>query len=236
MKKVLFVFIIIGHFSLFAQEKKSPATINVKGISSVKLQPDEGILNLSTSFIGLDVNLALQGLDKKTKELMKQVIAAGLDEKEAKTINFQLNKNIVYRKNSSKDSGFVASHGLQVKFKYSKESLAKILNTFSQSKADYNLHFNFVISDSLKKQTEAFLMKLAVKDASNKANILAKEAGVSVKSIKSIEYGIIGQVPYYPMAKTRSMMAESSNDMGLEGFTPNDIELNDEVLIVWEIE
>jgi len=236
MRKKLTVIFFFTSLFLFAQEKKNAASINVKGTSNLKVQPDEGMLNLSASFIGLDVNQAMQGLDKKTKELTKQIIAAGLNEKDIKTTNFQLNKHSVYRRGVSKDSGFFATQSLQIKFKYSKENVAKILNSFAQSKSDYNMNFNFMLSDTLKKQTESNLIKLAVKDARYKANILAVEAGVKLKNIKSIEYGIIIQVPYYPMAKTRSMMADSNGETAMEGFTPDDLDLNDEVLIVWEIE
>jgi hypothetical protein len=39
------------------------------------------------------------------------------------------------------------------------------------------------------------------------------------------------------MTRTRGMMmAEDSGQGALQGFTPDDIELNDEVQIVWELE
>jgi uncharacterized protein YggE len=209
----------------------------VKGISNMKVQPDEGMLNLNAKYIGLDVSQAMQGLEKKTKELIKQIVASGLSEKDIKTINFQLNKHTVYRRGSTKDSGYFATQSLQVKFIYSKEKVAKILNTFSDSKADYNMHFNFMLSDTLSKQSEATLIKLAVKDAKVKANYLAAESGVKIKGIKAIDYGNASNNQPYPMAKTRGMMlAEDSAAGTMQGFTPNDIELSDEVLIVWELE
>jgi hypothetical protein len=209
----------------------------VKGVSNLKVQPDEGYLNLNASCIGLDVNQAMLGLEKKTKELIKQIIASGLNEKDIKTINFQLNKHSVYRRGATKDSGYFATQSLQIKFTYSKEKIAKILNTFSDSKADYNMYFNFMLSDTLRKQSEAVLIKIAVKDAKTKATTLSNESGVKIKSIKGIEYGIVANNQPYPMLKTRSMMMADENGQGaMQGFTPDDIELNDEVLIIWEIE
>jgi uncharacterized protein YggE len=222
---------------LHAQDKKSATTIAVKGFSSIKVTPDEGTLILSASFIGLDVNQAMQGLDKKTKELVKRIVASGLNESEIKTSNFQLNKHSVYRRGTAKDSGYFATQSLSVKFNYSKEKVAKILNNFSESKADYNMHFNFMLSDTLQKQTEIKLMKLAVKDAKDKATVLANAAGVSIKNIKSIEYGIVENGVSYPMYKTSSSMrADDVGQEAMQGFTPNDIDENKEVLIVWELE
>ena len=232
--KTIFTFLIaLICINTKAQENKIGASINVKGVSSIKVQPDEGILNLNASFIGLDVNQAMLGLDKKTKEITQQIIAAGLSEKDIKTINFQINRNSVYRKGSAKDSGYFASQSLQVKFVYSKEKVAKILNVFSESKAGYNMNFDFILSDTLKKQTEAALIRLSVKDAKMKASLLAAEAGIKIKSIKVIEYGVVSANRTYSMLPTRSM---SSGEGGIQGFTPSDIEMSDEVLIVWELE
>jgi len=237
MKKIITILLLVQSFLLCAQDKKNVATISVKGVSNLKLQPDEGMLNLSANFIGLDVNQAMLGLDKKTKELIKQIVASGLNEKDIKTTNFQLNKHSVYRRGAAKDSGYFATQSLQVKFNYSKEKVAKILNTFSDSKADYNMHFNFMLSDTLSKQTEATLIKLAVKDAKLKANHLATESGVKIKAIKTIDYGQVANIAPYPLTRTRGMMmAEDSGQGALQGFTPDDIELNDEVQIVWELE
>lgn len=236
MKKGLILFLVLLSLGLKAQDKGKAPTVSVKGTSNLKVQPDEGMLNLSATFIGMDVNQAMLGLDKKTKELIKRVVAAGLNEKDIKTINFQLNKHTVYHRDYSKDSGYIAMQSLQVKFNYSKEKVAKIVTTFSESKADYTMHFNFMLSDTLKKHTENKLMKLAVNDARNKAAILSMEAGVKLKSIKHIEYGHVAETPFYPMAKTRSMMADGAGDAGMQGFTPDDIELTDEVLITWELE
>jgi hypothetical protein len=237
MKKIIALILLFQSFNLLAQERKNTATITVKGVSNLKVQPDEGYLNLNASFIGLDVNQAMLGLEKKTKELIKQIIASGLNEKDIKTINFQLNKHSVYRRGATKDSGYFATQSLQIKFTYSKEKIAKILNTFSDSKADYNMYFNFMLSDTLRKQSEAVLIKIAVKDAKTKATTLSNESGVKIKSIKGIEYGIVANNQPYPMLKTRSMMMADENGQGaMQGFTPDDIELNDEVLIIWEIE
>ena len=237
MKKIITLIILMQSFILSAQDKKSPTYIVVKGNSSLKVQPDEGILNLNASHIGLDVNQAMLGLEKKTKEIIKQIVASGLNENDIKTINFQLNKHSVYRRGSTKDSGYFATQSLQVKFIYSKEKVAKILNNFSESKADYNMHFNFVLSDTLLKQSESNLIKLAVKDAKQKASMLSSEAAVKLKNIKSIEYGIEPNNPSYPMLKSRSMMMGDEGGQGaMQGFTPNDIELSDEVLITWELE
>lgn len=237
MKKIIAIILLFQSYNLIAQEKKAGATISVKGVSSLKLQADEGVLHLHASFIGSDVNQTMLGIEKKTKELIKRIVAAGLNERDIKTINFQLNKHIIYYRESTKDSGYIATQHLQVKFKFSKEKVAQILNTFSASNADYNMNFSFMLSDTLRKQTESSLIKLAVKDAKSKAIILAGESGVKIKNIKAIEYGVISQDQPYPMAKTRNMMlaADNSSD-GMQGFTPDDIELNDEVFIIWEIE
>lgn len=236
MKKIIAFTLALQSMMLYAQDKKNSATISVVGVATTRVQPDEGVLMLDASFIGLDVNQAMAGLDKKAKELSRMIVAAGLDEKLVKVNNFQINKHTVYNRGIVKDSGYTASQNMQVKFVYSKDKMAKILTAFSQGKTDYHMYFNFILSDSLKKKTENQLMKSAVKDAQQKSNILSAEAGVKIKGIKTIEYGFNNGNQPYPMINTRGALMEDSSNNGMQGFTPNDIEMRDEVMIIYEFE
>ena len=69
MKRLITILLLIQSVLLYAQEKKNVASISVKGTSNLKVQPDEGMLNLNATYIGLDVNQAMLGLEKKTKEI-----------------------------------------------------------------------------------------------------------------------------------------------------------------------
>ena len=91
MKKIIAFTLALQSMMLHAQDKKNSATISVVGVATTRVQPDEGVLMLDASFIGLDVNQAMAGLDKKAKELSRMIVAAGLDEKVVKVNNFQIN-------------------------------------------------------------------------------------------------------------------------------------------------
>ena len=67
MKKAIAILFVIQSFAVLAQDKKPAATISVKGVSTIKVQADEGILYLNANFIGADINQAMLGLEKKTK-------------------------------------------------------------------------------------------------------------------------------------------------------------------------
>jgi uncharacterized protein YggE len=236
MKKLIALTLVFQSLFVTAQDKKNNATVSVSGESSIKLQPDEVVLLLDATYIAQEVNQAIAGLDKKAKELSKMIVTAGLNEKEVKVNNFQINKHTVYNRGAVKDSGYAASQNMQVKFVYSKEAVAKILTAFSRGKTDYNMYFNFILSDSLKKKTETQLMKTAVKDAQQKANLLATEAGVKIKGIKTIEYGLGNDNRPYPLMNTRGAMMEDAANSNMQGFIPNDIELHDEVKVTYELE
>ena len=237
MKQVLIAALIFCSSISFAQEKKSISTIQVRGEAKQKVMPNEGTVYLTASFIGLDVNQSMIGLDKKTKEITKQLVEAGLKEKDVRTNNFQLNVNRVYRKGATKDSGYVTSQSVEVKFNYSKEAVAKILNSMSKSKSDYNLSFAFSVSDSLQNATKKVLMTNSVNDARNKAQILTTAASAKLKSIKEIQYTGASNMPIYPYERAafKTARMDEGGD-AMQGFTPNEIEITDEVIVIWELE
>ncbi len=236
MKKILVLLFMLISTNIIAQDKKPPATISIKGSATLKVQPDEGTVSITATYIGLDVNQTMLGLDRKAKELIKQFVAAGISEKSIKTTDFQVNKNMVYRRGLTKDSGFVATQNMQARFLYSKEKITQILNKFSESPQDFNLSFSFQLSDSLKNITNEKLIRLAVADAKRKAGVIASEASLKLKNIRHIEYGATNfEAPVYPALKSRALLMEEDSG-SMQGFSPNDMVVSDEVSILWELE
>ena len=84
------------------------------------------------------------------------------------------------------------------------------------------------------------LLSKAVKDAMEKAEVLAGAAGVTLKGIQSIDYSW-GEINFEVRPMRGEMMMEKrmvpmaamdSYDMDIE---PDDIEVSDTVTVVWEI-
>ena len=92
----------------------------------------------------------------------------------------------------------------------------------------------------MRSYTENRLLGKAVKDVMEKAEVLAGAAGVTLKGIQNIDYSW-GEINFEVSPMRGDMMTEKrmapmaamdSYDMDIE---PDDIEVSDTVMVVWEI-
>ena len=187
----------------------------------------------------MDFSQAIVKLNEKTKDISKQIIGLGFSEREIKTKDFEIVVNHIYRREETIDSGYVARQSVNVEFENRKEMITKILNAFSKSQTDFTLTFNFKLSENLRAKVQDELLKLSINDAKAKAKLIAEASGVKIKKISDINYG----TEYYAgMREVREYgeyleMADAMPaDESIVGFTPNDLLLQDSVLVRWEIE
>ncbi|MCE2732259.1 MAG: SIMPL domain-containing protein [Flammeovirgaceae bacterium] len=231
-------FYLLLSINLFGQGEKEPPTIQIVGTSKVSVKPDIGVLVIQITSLNMNFSQSIIGLNDKTKAISKQIMGLGFKEEEIKTTDFEIEVNRVYRREETIDSGYVARQSVKVEFKNQKETITKILNTFSKSRTDFTLNFDFKLSDDLRTKVQDELLKLAIKDAKDKAKLIAESSGVKIRRIKDINYGL---TYYGGMREVQEhgeylAMASSPADTALIGFTPNDLLFEDSVLMTWEIE
>lgn len=229
---------LLSTLSSFAQSENKSSTLQVVGNGKIYVKPDVGVLIIRVQYKQLNFSQAIVGLNDKTKELTKQIVAMGFKEEEIKTTDFQINENKVYARDRYIDSGYIASQNVQVEFKNQKEIITKILTIFSKSKTDFSVNFNFKLSDTLKTKAQDELIVMAIKDAKRKSKLIGTSAEVSLKKIKEISYGspFSGGVSELHDVRVFKAMATEGPNENMSGFTPNDLLLEDSVSIVWEIE
>lgn len=234
MRNIIILLLSLITLSATGQVEKSIPTIKVTGDSRVDVSPDISILNIGIINKNINFNQTLTGLNEKTKDVSKQLLSIGFKEKDIRTTGFQIRENRIYQRDSYIDSGYVATQNVKVEFKYSKEGIAKILNAFSKSKTDFNLQFSFILSDDLNKKMQQDLIQRAIKDAKAKADVIAESAGVKLKRVQEIRYGEPTSTHF--VGEATAMRFKSDAPEQMQSFTPEDIVLNDTILIIWEIE
>jgi len=174
MRRIAIVILLLSITLIsFGQTEKNPPTIKVLGNSRTMVKPDIGVLIIQVSNKSMNFSETLTGLNEKTKDVTRQILSVGFKENDIKTTDFQIHENRIYRNDSYIDSGYVATQNVKVEFKYSKDNITKILTTFSKSKTDFNLNFDFELSDDLKEKSQQELIRLAIKDAKTKARTIA---------------------------------------------------------------
>ncbi|MCH6201402.1 SIMPL domain-containing protein [Aquiflexum sp. LQ15W] len=230
MKKLLFAlpFLFLLE-SAFAQENNIPL-IEVEGTSELGIMPDEALIYLTLSEKALKVADATNALNKKTKSIEDALKKTRIDGYTFTVDNYYVNINRIYRNNSSKDSGYVASQTIKVKVKVADQNLIKITEALHQTTdMTYNMQFN--ISDALRKSSSSKLLELAIADAKTKAEVIAKSLGLSKLQVHRVSYSS-GNVIMPVMRNARAMMAMDMSESYQEPtFSPEEQKLSDRVMV-----
>ncbi|MDT0645017.1 SIMPL domain-containing protein, partial [Zunongwangia sp. F363] len=222
---------------LSAQDDNQSKTIEVVGFAKVAITPDTGILNITIDNINLDFSKSINGLNSKSQDITEQLKKIGFKQSSIRTDDFNVRKNRVYRNNKSIDSGYKATQQIQLEFKNDQKNITKILDQFSKSSTEFNLNFNFKLSDSLKKNVQERIIKLATRDAIEKAELISSASNVDLIKINQIKYGTnynSGMRLYNRNNGVAEVVSTIDNSI-IKGFTPKDIVYSDNILIIWDI-
>ena len=205
----------------------------VAGKSSLNVKPDETTINLTVTTLQLRYEDAIDDLNRKTKDLTKQLKKVKFKADDIKTTNFTVHKNTIYRQRQRIDSGFTASQYLTVTFPYDKERIGDIIEKIGGSDAGANMQFSFGLSDAKRKSLRDQLIRMAVQDAREKASIIAEASGIRLRGISNIQYSESGNLPQVRAYKSMARMDEAAPQAQVEA---KEIEIHDNILVTWTIE
>ena len=213
-------------------------TITVKGIGAVSVKPDLIVLRLSMETAEYEYDAAMKAAAEKIDFLNKALEAAGLEKKSAKTADFMVRADYD-RLNDGKGNytsvfmGYKCRHELKIEFDFDTKRLAKALSEISKCIAKPEISIDFTVKDSSAVSGE--LLKAAVKNAREKAEILCAASGAKLGELLSIDYNW-GELHLYSATdydvEGKCMMLGVADDMDIE---PEEIKARDTATFAWEI-
>lgn len=213
-------------------------TITVKGIGAVSVKPDLIILRLSMETAEYEYDAAMKAAAEKIDFLNKALEAAGFEKKSAKTADFRVRADYD-RLNDGKGNytsvfmGYKCRHELKIEFDFDTKRLAKALSEISKCIAKPEISIDFTVKDSSAVSGE--LLKAAVKNAREKAEILCAASGAKLGELLSIDYNW-GELHLYSATdydvEGKCMMMGAADDMDIE---PEEIKARDTATFAWEI-
>ena len=216
-------------------------TIHVTGKGQLKLKPDTTRITMTLEGIYPEYSDTLQHSSEDTEALRDLLSGFGFARSDLKTLSFGIDTEYEsYREQEvykQRFLGYRFRHQLKVEFPSDNQRLGRILYALSNGAVSPEFRLSYTVSDPEAARNE--LLGKAVQDAKEKAAVLSRAAGVSLRCIESIDYswGVI-DIEYRPMdnmlrAKAAQPLMAASYTMDIE---PDDIELSDTVTVVWEIE
>lgn len=213
-------------------------TITVKGIGAVSVKPDLIVLRLSMVTSEYEYDAAMKAAAEKIDFLNKALEAAGFEKKSAKTADFRVRADYD-RLNDGKGNytsvfmGYKCRHELKIEFDFDTKRLAKALSEISKCIAKPEISIDFTVKDSSAVSGE--LLKAAVKNAREKAEILCAASGAKLGGLLSIDYNW-GELHLYSETdydvEGKCLMMGAADDMDIE---PEEIKARDTATFEWEI-
>ena len=213
-------------------------TITVKGIGAVSVKPDLIVLRLSMETAEYEYDAAMKAAAEKIDFLNKALEAAGFEKKSAKTADFRVRADYD-RLNDGKGNytsvfmGYKCRHELKIEFDFDTKRLAKALSEISECIAKPEISIDFTVKDSSAVGGE--LLKAAVKNAREKAEILCAASGAKLGELLSIDYNRVELHLYSATeydVEGKCMMFGAADDMDIE---PEEIKARDTATFAWEI-
>ncbi|PSL06374.1 SIMPL domain-containing protein [Cecembia rubra] len=233
MKKLILILpVYLLYLSVFSQQIP---TIEVEGLSEISIMPDEAILFIHLTEKALKVSDATNALNKKTKGLEDAIKKSGAKGYDFFVDNYNVYVNRIYTKGTSRDSGYVASQNVRIRVTDIQKELVKITEAVHQSG---NLGFNLSmqVSDKLKKESQKKLLEMAIEDAKQKSETIAKTLGVEKVKVFKVQYTPQGNVFYPIMREAKMAMSDMGQVREDPVFRPEEQKLTDKVILIFSFE
>lgn len=177
-----------------AQPSPAPAengnTVSVSGSAQVALKPDIAYVTLGVLSADSDFKKAGAANDTAMAKVLSAVKAQGVEDKDIQTVNYSINPR--YSADGKTITGYEVNNSVRVKVR-SLDKLGAVLSDATTAGANSAYGLSFDVEDREAAYNQALTM--AIKDAKQRAETLAKSAGTTLGTVLSVsESG--GYTPY----------------------------------------
>lgn len=214
-------------------------TIRVTGSGSVSVKPDTTSLRITFEGVYKDYEETVRQSAEKTKILREAIEKSGFSGEALKTKDFSIKSEYESYRDYNGDYkkrflGYKFYHRTQIQFPKDNKMLGRVLYELSLCSVKVEFSIDYIVKD--KDAVKKEVIKRAVENSREKAEIMAIAAGVSLGEVQSIDYSWgeidIRTSPVDKFEIRKSYALEPSYDIDIE---PDDIDLADTVTMVWEI-
>ncbi len=212
-------------------------TIVVKGLGKVSVNPDLTVIGMTLAATDKKYDRAMETASAQIEDLRAALLVAGFEKSDLKTTDF----NVRSRYESVKDqngnyqnvfAGFEVDHSLKLEFDFDMNKLNEVLTAIANCKANPRFSIGFSVKDQ--SAVKEALLVSEVENATQRAKILAKAAGVRLGALQKIDYnwGELQLVSPTAYKMEEKCLAARCAPVDIH---PDNINVSDTVTLVWEI-
>ena len=216
---------------VLAEELKMNRIISLTGHGEVRAVPDMAVINMGVVSSAETARAALDANTKAMTELMANLKAANIEDKDIATSNFSVNPRLDYGQSGGqvpKLVGYDVNNTVTVIIRKI-DGLGALLDKAVSSGSNQINGISFSVSNPDAAMDEA--RKLAVKDATHKAQIYAGAASINLGNIMSVSESSGVAEPQVMFSRAKAMAADSAPVPIAQGSQVIAVDVN----ISWEI-
>ena len=212
MKILILALIIIFGVSSTAAAEEKISTISVSGEGVIEVAPDRATISVGVVTRDKIASKVQNDNARIANEIIKSVAALGIDKKNIRTGNYSFHQFYRQENNKRVADGYEANNTVTI-IVDDLNLVGKIIDTSLSHGANNIDALEFGIKNKSNLQNEA--IRLAVRDARAKAEVVAAELGKSIIGVKnvSVNYGTIS-------APRANKFAMAQRSMEMDAATP----------------
>jgi uncharacterized protein len=225
------MFVTMAQTPTFGEDTKMNHLITISGHGEVRAVPDMAVINMGVASSAETARAALDANTKAMTELMANLKAANIDDKDVTTSNFSVSPRLDYGQNGGlppKLVGYDVTNTVTVII-HKIDSLGALLDKAVSSGSNQINGIAFSVSKPDEVLDEA--RKLAVKDATHKAQIYAGAASINLGNIVSLSESSGLAEPPINYSRAKAMSADSAPVPIAQGSQVISVDVN----ISWEL-
>ena len=200
--------------------------------------PDLAVFSINMTATDKDEATAIKRMNDIADATLGKLKKEGFTEQQIKLTGYSVNANYDYSQGGNpRKISYTARQTVNVKFNLDKDRVLKMFNTLGGDQSSgVEMNFYTEASEALQKSVSNELVQQAIKDAKDKADMMAKAAGYNVKSVMDISYDVEQRFPPQPYYEKNMMRAEASADNNQGYFSVNEMEFNEAVRLTYRID
>ncbi len=194
--------------ALAANTHEHRRLVNVSGQGVVSVVPNAFTVSVVLEERGPVVSKLNQQMTDRLSSVVKFLLASGVEEKHIQSMSVNLNPWYEHTPNGRQDKGFILSREVRVTSEKI-EAYDTVLDGILSRGVDRIQRFEFINTDSGEAYQQALIS--AVKDAKLRAGLLAREMGVKLGNVITINESAGHSMP--PVMATMRMKEEVSSSL-----------------------
>ena len=213
-------------------------TLKVKGKGKLQVTPDQISIYLDLKGCKRSYEDALILSSSKTDALKDSLQSLGFKPTDLKTVHFYIDTKYIDKREADGNYkrifvGYEFMHHMKLSFPKDNTMLTNVLNCIMTGEEKPEIRIEYTVKNIEDCQNE--LLRNAIRDSKQKANVLAEAAGVTLKEIVNIEYSWQDlEAMLEPIAYNSTI--ESASVGASFDFEPEDLTLEETVAVIWNID